>query len=108
MLILFTPFVFAQGDYPGEMKGLYYIWGDPVDKNDRPGIEGFTIFLEGESAERLFKKIESEATYNECWNDGTLTKYQGNVERSLSPDKKYSCAFGVSLKDQKIYRAETC
>lgn len=90
------------------MEGLYYIWGDPIDKNDSPGVDGFTIFLGGEAAERLFKKIETKAGHNECWDDGTLTKYEGNVECSISPDKVYSCAFSVNLKDQKIYRAETC
>ena len=106
--MLFVPFAFAKGEYPSKMEGMYYIWGDPIDKNKKPGIEGFSIFLKGEAAERLFKKIESKATYNECWDDGTLTKYQGNVECSLSPEKEYSCAFGVNIEDQKIYRAETC
>ena len=107
-LILFSPLAFSAGDYPSKMEGLYYIWGDPIDKNEKPGVEGFSIFLTGEAAERLFKKIDKQATYNECWDDGTLTKYEGNVECSLSPDNKYSCAFSINLKDQKVYRAETC
>ena len=106
--MLFSPPIFAQGEYPSEMEGLYYLWGDPIDKNDEPGVDGFTIFLAGEAAERLFRKIESKATYNECWGDGTLTKMAGNVECSLLPEGNYSCAFSVDLEDQKVYRAETC
>ena len=108
LLIVFSPLAFGAGEYPSKMNGSYYIWGDPIDKNEKPGVDGFTIFLEGEAAERLYKKIEENATHNECWEDGTLTKFAGNVECSISPEKKYSCAFSVNLKDQKVYRAETC
>ncbi|UTA46805.1 hypothetical protein L1F30_11605 [Simiduia sp. 21SJ11W-1] len=90
------------------MEGQYYIWGDPIDKNDNPSVDGFNIFLDGEAAERLYKKITTESTHNECWDDGTLTKYQGNLECSVTPENKYSCSFGVNLNDQKIYRAESC
>jgi hypothetical protein len=108
LLLLCSPLVLAEGEYPSELEGLYYLWGDPIDKNNEPGVDGFTIFLQGEAAERLYKKIETEAVHNECWDDGTLTKFAENVECSLSPNKEYSCAFSVNLKDQKVYRAETC
>lgn len=58
LLLIFSPALFAEGEYPSKMEGLYYIWGDPIDKNDKPGVEGFTIFLEGEAAERLFTKLK--------------------------------------------------
>ena len=108
VLLFFCPTLFAANDYPSQMEGLYYIWGDPVEKNDEPGVEGFTIFLEGEAAQRLFRKFESVAKYNECRGDGTLTKYAGNIKCSVSPENRYQCAFSVNVKEQKISRAETC
>ena len=108
LLIALSSLAGAEGNYLSEMEGLYYIWGDPVDRNDDPGVEGFSIFIEGEAAERLFKKMESKANLNECWDDGTLTKYQGSLECSVTPENMYSCSFGVNLNDQKIYRAESC
>ena len=107
-ILLFSPLAIAKGEYPSKMEGAYYIWGDPIDKNNNPGIDGFTVFLEGEAAERIYKKIEEKPHHNECWDDGTLTKYAGNIECSLSPKHGYSCAFAIGVNDQKIYKAETC
>ena len=107
ILILSTSLI-ASENYLGSIEGLYFISGDPIQKNNDPGVDGITLFLQGEAAERLYKKIEMEPGYNECFGDGTVSKYKGNVECNMSPKEEYDCNFSIDLNDQKVYRAESC
>jgi hypothetical protein len=71
-------------------------------------LEGMSFFIKGKAAEHLYKKMKSEAIYNECYDDGTVTKSQGSFECSKSKKCIYGCKFGVSTKDGKMYSAESC
>ena len=89
------------------LEGVYFIWGDFAPAG-RDSLEGFSVFLQGKPAMRLYHLMEEVPGHNECFDDGTLSKYQGNFECSKTPSGEYSCSFGVGLEDQKIYRGEPC
>ena len=71
-------------------------------------LDGLSTFIKGEAAERLYKKMKSIAVYNECYNDGTVTKRQGMFECNMSKKGVYGCNFGISTKEGKVYGAESC
>ena len=108
LLIFLCQPALAENNYYSDLDGYYFIWGDPIDKNNSPGVEGVTLVLTGDAAKRLFIKAEAKAHYNECIDNGTLTKYIGNIECNESPNNEYSCSFSINTKDQKVYRAEPC
>ena len=71
-------------------------------------MPGFSVFITGESAEKFYMRMNSQAVLNECLDDGTLTKSIGNFECSYNKEDKYSCSVGICLKDQKLYSGESC
>ena len=67
-----------------------------------------SFFIKGDAAKRIYEKIKSKAVLNECYGDGTISKYHGKFECSLNIKGEYSCNFGVSTKEGKIYGAQSC
>lgn len=108
-ILLFLP-LFALSNEPTyhELKGSMLIWGDNLPNGKDKDLEGLSIFIRGDAAERLYKKIKSKAIYNECFSNGTITKSQGMFECHLSKSGEYSCDFGISTKQGKMYASESC
>ena len=108
LLIISSPVVIAQGPDYHRLEGSLFIWGDHLPGGKKKDLDGLSIFIKGEAAKHLYRKMKSEAVYNECYNDGTVTKHQGMFECNLSKAGVYDCNFGVSTKEGKVYGAESC
>ena len=108
IILLFSPSVFSGGPIFHELEGTMFIWGEHLPGNEEQNLEGASFFIRGQVAERLYKKMNSKPVYNECYADGTLTKNQGMFECDLRKNGTYSCSFGLSTSDGKIYGAEPC
>ena len=106
LLCFVSSFVFSdtKPEYV-DMNGTLKIWGRSEGEIKLPG---FSVFLKGEAAKKLYAQMDAPALRNECFGDGTVSKYIGNFECSLDPKGAYSCSVGVGLKDQKIFRGESC
>lgn len=90
------------------IDGHLFIWGEHLPESEKHDLEGISFFVTGDAAEAIYKKMKSEPTYNECINDGTMTKSQGMFECDFRKDKTYSCNFGISTKEGKVYGSEPC
>lgn len=108
LLVISSPAVIAQGPDYQTLEGSLFIWGDHLPDGKEKDLDGLSLFIKGEAAERLYKKMKSTAIYNECYSDGTVTKRQGMFECNMSKAGAYDCNFGVSTKEGKVYGAESC
>ncbi|TQV73896.1 hypothetical protein FLL45_13610 [Aliikangiella marina] len=107
ILILLIPTVSSASDKPTrvDMAGILKMWGKEKPDAEIPGV---SLFITGKAAEKLYKELKVEPLRNECFDDGTLTKYLGRFECSYSEKYQYSCSIGIGLSDQKLYYAESC
>ena len=108
LLVLFSQVSLAEGPLYHELDGSFFIWGEHLPDSEVKDLEGFSIFITGDSAKRLYEKMKAKPIYNECYNDGTITKHQGMFECNLAKSGAYSCSLGVSTKEGKVYGAESC
>ncbi|WP_226705091.1 hypothetical protein [Microbulbifer elongatus] len=88
-----------------EMSGLLKIYGKEKPSDE---LSGFSLFINGEAAKELYGEIKSDPEYNWCLDDGTVTKWAGNFECSMTKEENYSCSVGLGIEDQRIYRGESC
>ena len=108
LLVISSHTVIAQGADYQTLEGSLFIWGDHLSDGKEKDLDGLSIFIKGEAAERLYKKMKSIAVYNECYDGGTVTKRQGMFECNMSKKGAYGCNFGISTKEGKVYGAESC
>lgn len=90
------------------IEGQLFIWGEHLESKKVGDLEGFSLFIRGKGAERLYKSIQAKPKYNECFVDGTYTKAQGMFACHLNTKGQYSCDLGISTKEGKVYGAEPC
>ena len=108
-IIFITGLVFAEDFSYKTMTGSFFMWGEPNGSlTPDSGLKGFSLFIDGKAADTLYNQMAEKPYYNECYDDGTLTKSSGNFECHKTKSNVYSCGLGVDLKTQKIYVPETC
>ena len=106
--IIFSANALSQGPDYLKLEGELFIWGDHLPNKKGEDLDGLSVFITGSAAERLYKKMKSKPVYDGCYADGTYFKSQGMFTCSISPKAKYSCSFGISTKEGKLYGAESC
>ena len=108
LMVLISPFSFTNEPEYLELEGLLLIWGEQLPDAQYQDLDGFSLFITGEAAERLYKKMKVKPIYDDCLSDGTYTKAQGVFSCRISPKKTYACSIGVSTKEGEIQEAESC
>ncbi len=108
LIICFSLSLNAEDRVYTPVEGSIHVWGDFTESKLNRDLKGFSLFLHGQSAEKMYKSIEEKATFNECYGDGTFTKYKGHMECSYSTNKIYSCKLGIDLNNNTVSRAESC
>lgn len=107
ILLILSPLSAIAYDKPVQMdmEGIVKIWGKQSPDSEIPGL---SLFITGKAAEKLYNDMKVEAVHNECFDDGTLTKYLGSFECSYSEKHLYFCSVGIGLAEQKLFYGEAC
>jgi hypothetical protein len=91
------------GEYGLGGKTLF----DPPANESRNSHMYFS--LAGSAARDLYEAIKAKALRDECANDGSMSKRVGEMQCTLSSDKKeYRCWFGIDVNRQKIVNGVIC
>ena len=113
-IILFILMTLIYTHSLGENKllsGSYYLGGDlNIDlQNNEPEFTHMFFYLKGDSAEDLYNLINSKPVYDFCLDDGSMTKFSGNIQCTVSKSQeKYNCYFSINPNDQKIDLGINC
>jgi len=114
--ILFTIILCSQatafsGDLYKDFPGQYDIGGKTIlDASEgEPRNTHIYFRIMGDAAKEMYSIIESEAVYDICIDDGTMTKSAGNIKCDFTPkENSYICYFGVGINENSIDLGAVC
>lgn len=108
LMLISSPLIAADGPQYHDLEGTGFIWGDHLSESRNDNLDGLSLFIGGEMAQRMYEKMKEPAVYDECIDDGTITKSAGAFSCSLAPTGSFSCDFGVSVREGKLYDSQSC
>ncbi|MDZ7621289.1 MAG: hypothetical protein U5O69_02230 [Candidatus Competibacteraceae bacterium] len=98
------------GDYQ-PLEGGFMVGGATlIDPSPQaPRNTHYYIQLTGKSAEELYRLIDASAQYDECLDDGSMTKQQGAIQCTVSQDKvSHTCYFAIDVNRQILASGAGC
>ena len=94
-----------------DLEGKYYIGGKTAydAPANEPKSTHMYIHLTGMAAEEMYHLIKSLPKYDECLDDGSQTKFSGDIQCTVSKDiSSYSCYFSLNSNNQEIGPGIVC
>ena len=93
------------------LEGNFMIGGatliDPPP--EEPKNTHYYLHLTGQSAQALYQMLAGPAKYDECLDDGSLSKQQGAIQCTVSQDKRtYACYFAIDVDQQTLATGAGC
>lgn len=93
------------------LEGHFMIGGatliDPPP--EEPKNTHYYLHLTGQSAQALYQMLTSQAKYDECLDDGSLSKQQGAIQCTASQDMHtYACYLAIDVERQTLATGAGC
>lgn len=93
------------------LNGTYAIGGRTLV--DPPAGEAknthLYVVLDGSTARDVYRAMNARAVRDACLNDGSFTKRVGQMQCTENAKmKRYTCAFAISIAEQKIEAGTVC
>lgn len=100
----------AKAASPQPLSGDYQL--GPATLVDAPPDEPrdavLRLHLTGRSAADLYRALPGKASRDECLDDGSLSKTQGEILCMRSPKGAHECWVGIDLKHKRLAHAFVC
>jgi hypothetical protein len=95
---------------PKRLSGTYSL--SSASRVDSPPSEPknthLRLYLTGGAASELYSALLSKPRRDECFDDGSLTKAEGEIMCTRHPTGSHECWLGIELRTQKVVPSFVC
>jgi len=114
LLLILTVFLsialYARAGEPKRLTGTYTLTPGSItdpNANEKPDTH-IRFYITGKAAADLYRSLPGKPKRDECFDDGTQTKAQGDFLCAKSPKGTHECWFGVDIRSQKLSPGFVC
>jgi len=95
---------------PQRLTGTYTLTPRSITdpKDDEKRDTHIRFYITGKAAADFYRSLPGKSKRDECFDDGTQTKAQGDFLCAKSPKGTHECWFGVDIRSQKLSPGFVC